>query len=371
MDNKINQSGLSELLAQKSGISKTAAEQFVKSFFDTITEKILEEGLVKVKGLGTFKLIQLDNRESVNVNTGERFTIEGHQKITFIPDSELKDSVNMPFSAFETVLLSEEQAAELEKMNVSVEDVSKNDGSDEPDESGPSQSVAATQGKVPAIAQSGKTTHQSSRKKDSRSLQVGLKILFWMLASILMAGVLAYVLWPLFANRIFDNQESGRASKDNVETLVGNDGSDNGDNVAVQDSEVIGESEDTMSEKTVKSQSEEKVETVVGKIGPDMQKVATETPKTVRETPKPQFVLLESDVARNLSDYSVADTVNYRTDGVLVVHVMEPGETLTKLALKYYGTKKLWPYIASYNKSLDMNSIRPGTKVIVPNLCNR
>ena len=90
MDNKINLSQLAERLAQDGGISKAASEQFVKNFFDIITQNVISDGLVKVKGLGTFKLVQMEDRESVNVNTGERFTIEGHQKISFIPDPDLK-----------------------------------------------------------------------------------------------------------------------------------------------------------------------------------------------------------------------------------------------------------------------------------------
>ena len=81
MNNKINLSQLAEMLAQVGGMSKTASEQFVKTFFDIISQGVLSEGLVKVKGLGTFKLLQMEDRESINVNTGERFTIEGHQKI--------------------------------------------------------------------------------------------------------------------------------------------------------------------------------------------------------------------------------------------------------------------------------------------------
>ena len=119
MDNKINLSQLAERMAQEAGMSKAAAEQFVKNFFDIISQNVLTEGIVKVKGFGTFKLIQMEDRESVNVNTGERFTIEGHQKIAFIPDADLKERVNKPFAAFETVPITEEQAAVIGKMEES------------------------------------------------------------------------------------------------------------------------------------------------------------------------------------------------------------------------------------------------------------
>ena len=93
MDKKINLSQLADMLSQQGGMSKSASEQFVKTFFDIISNTVLQEGLVKVKGFGTFKLLQMEDRESVNVNTGERFTIEGHQKISFTPDAELKERI--------------------------------------------------------------------------------------------------------------------------------------------------------------------------------------------------------------------------------------------------------------------------------------
>ena len=119
MDNKINLSQLADLLSQAGGMSKAASEQFVKNFFDIISQSVLTEGVVKVKGLGTFKLVDMEDRESVNVNTGERFTIEGHQKISFVPDADLKDRINKPFASFETVEITEEQAARLDSMEQS------------------------------------------------------------------------------------------------------------------------------------------------------------------------------------------------------------------------------------------------------------
>ena len=62
---------------------------------------------VKIRGLGTFKLIDVGSRESVNVNTGERFEIQGHTKVSFTPEPALKDIINRPFSHFETVVLND------------------------------------------------------------------------------------------------------------------------------------------------------------------------------------------------------------------------------------------------------------------------
>ena len=96
----------SKLIAQN-GLSKKEATLFINMMFDTIREALEREKMVKVKGLGIFKIIDVESRESVNVNTGERVLIEGHNKITFTPDALMKELVNKPFSQFETVVLND------------------------------------------------------------------------------------------------------------------------------------------------------------------------------------------------------------------------------------------------------------------------
>ena len=107
MNEKLNIQNLTEELAETHGLSKKNAESFVKDFFSLIEEALEKDKYVKVKGIGTFKLIDVDSRESINVNTGERIEIQGHSKISFTPDNSLKEVVNKPFSAFETVVLAD------------------------------------------------------------------------------------------------------------------------------------------------------------------------------------------------------------------------------------------------------------------------
>jgi nucleoid DNA-binding protein len=83
------------------------AETFVAMLFDVVNDGLMKDKLVKVKGLGTFKVASVKDRESVNVNTGERVLIEGHDKITFTPDAALRDFVNKPFAQFETVIVKD------------------------------------------------------------------------------------------------------------------------------------------------------------------------------------------------------------------------------------------------------------------------
>lgn len=96
-----------DLLSEKHGMNKKDAEKFVKEFFLLIEEALERDRSVKIKGLGTFKLVEVESRESVKVNTGERFQIEGYTKVSFVPDTSLRDIINKPFAHFETVVLNE------------------------------------------------------------------------------------------------------------------------------------------------------------------------------------------------------------------------------------------------------------------------
>lgn len=95
------------MLTSKMGLEVVEAEAFITTMFKVVNEGLKEDKLVKIKGLGTFKLTKVSARESVDVNTGERIVIEGREKISFTPDNYMRDLVNSPFSQFETVVLSD------------------------------------------------------------------------------------------------------------------------------------------------------------------------------------------------------------------------------------------------------------------------
>lgn len=107
MDNKILQQHLADSLAERANITKRKAEAFVRSFFEATEDALIRDGIVKVKGFGTTKIISVSERESVNINTGERFQIESHDKITFTPDANFRDLVNRPFAHFTTIVLED------------------------------------------------------------------------------------------------------------------------------------------------------------------------------------------------------------------------------------------------------------------------
>lgn len=315
MDNKINLSQLADLLAQAGGMSKAASEQFVKNFFDIISQSVLSEGIVKVKGLGTFKLIRMEDRESVNVNSGERFTIEGHQKISFIPDADLKERINKPFAAFETVQITQEQAAQIGQMeHAQVQDTDN------------SKSLTT---KITDSMEKGKAKEPNKELKESKKeVKEENKKSCWNLwikifIGVLVLALIVVLLWPVIG---------GKALK-----------------------------------KADKNVKEKAPVTTVAK--PDTVKKAT-APKPKEEA---KFALTKEDQAKALPLFTVADTVNYKITGTMTTHTMVKGDMLTTIALKYYGTKKLWPYIAKYNglKPRQFKKMPVGYKVKVPKLANK
>lgn len=116
MNSKITLPRLVAALAARRGISKRQSEEFLKALFATVADALVERDTVKIKGLGTFKVSRVDSRKSVNVSTGEDHEIPAHDKVVFVPDKELAAAVNAPFEMFETVELDDavdENALEL------------------------------------------------------------------------------------------------------------------------------------------------------------------------------------------------------------------------------------------------------------------
>lgn len=106
--NKTGIKELAELLVEKYGLDKASANKFVEQMFRVLKEGLQQDKNVKIKDLGAFKLTNIAARKSVNVNTGEPIIIEGREKITFTPDSSMRDRVNKPFSQFDTVALNDD-----------------------------------------------------------------------------------------------------------------------------------------------------------------------------------------------------------------------------------------------------------------------
>lgn len=348
MDKKINLSQLADLMSQAGKMSKAASEQFVKAFFDIISQSVLSDGMVKIKGFGTFKLIQMEDRESVNVNTGERFTIEGHQKISFIPDAELKDRINKPFAAFDTVEITEQQAQELTRIEETEEkeslttkitdsmeignenEMNLNDNEMDLNENemnlneNENEMEMGTEGNDMDMMSDDEEPKKESNKDPKKGDKKCIKIIIWVLSIILVLALIVFLLWPVIG---------GKALK--------------------------------------------KADKAVKEKAPATTVVVTDTVKKAAPAPKPKaeakFHLTKEDEAKALPLFGVGDTVNYKITGTMTVHTMVKGDMLTTISLKYYGTKKLWPYIAKYNglKSRSFKKMPVGYKVKVPALANK
>lgn len=122
MDNrtKLNLSLLAESHSKRTGAARSECEDFARTFFDTITKALQDEELVKIKGFGTFKKVQISARESVDVNTGNRILIDAYTKIQFVPEQSVKDIINAPFSSFSSVQIEDNDSEDALKEKFSV-----------------------------------------------------------------------------------------------------------------------------------------------------------------------------------------------------------------------------------------------------------
>lgn len=379
MAKRYNLSQLTDAFATQTGMSKTDSERFIKSFFDMISEGLMVNGRVKIKGLGTFRVVQVKDRESVRVNTGERFVIPGYRKVAFTPDNNLKESINKPFSAFETVVLTDTQAGLLETVDEPESKAAKrptdaakvtesSSGQKRESASEPVSAQEPVTEKVSKQESKPKSKSKSKSKPKSKSekarktgekisAKVGepqvkeitrkrgtrliLKFLLWILAILLVLLVLTYLFWPLLGQKFFKQFDiESRRKTDRIETVIDQDAGD----VTMQPGA-----------ESMEPAGVEPTEEVV-------------QPEQIRSssTPSAVFRLNVADQNKDLADFTAADTVNYRMTGTMSTHYVKSGETLTRIALNYYGTKKLWPYIAAYNKMSNYNALKIGRKLLIP-----
>lgn len=164
---KFSLNTLGKLLADKSGLSQVEAELFIRKMFDVCNQGLEADKQVKIKWLGTFKVQATKDRESINVNTGERFTIEGRDKLTFTPDNILKEIVNKPFAQFETVVVND---------GVDFDEIDEKFG-EEQTEDAPSEVIdfldeeeAATPNQDVVVTESEKEKEKEKEKEDEDEL---------------------------------------------------------------------------------------------------------------------------------------------------------------------------------------------------------
>lgn len=437
MNEKLNIQNLIEMLAEKHGMDKTDAESFVKEFFQLIEESLESDKYVKIKGLGTFKLIDVDSRESVNINTGERFEIQGHTKVSFTPEPTLKDLINKPFSHFETVVLNDETVLEDTAMGDNSEEEEKEENFVEPESS---TVVVESQVVVQETAEviEEKTENAEEELIETVEEQVILTV-EEVVEDIKEQPVSEEAPSVCQAESILSSEESVVSSEESnlavAESVIPMD-----EPVAEAPIEQKAQEElvptyevpepplppvnkedsstmkffigivvlvvllcigavtfmyypdllDRMSTPSKEKVADEKVEkpaapivltdsitqkdtaTVVAKKDTVAEVV---TPKVVEE-PKP-VVKQETPVVAPKRETKKAaatsfepDSVNYKIVGTKTTYTIQEGETLTKVALRFYGTKALWPYIVKHNSGVIKNPdhVPYGTVIKIPEL---
>ena len=422
MDAKLNQSDLISLLAKGRNISVAKAELFTKNFFDLIIEGLEQDGIVKINGLGTFKITDVASRGSVNVNTGEKIEIKGHNKLTFIPADALKDEVNQPFAMFEPVEVDDiyqpDSANEPENED-SVEPVETADTTENVVETAIATSVEVNKedveegiveetvepevNEVPVAEMpfpeveieqemTVPTTEEENNEESVAEIEQETvnvqerpaepvvvrvpkkaqpeqkpvpdkKKKNWL--NIAISVIMGFAVGFILVDRMSRDGVSNEASvgvdtnMDVIATTV------NRPELPVEDKSV----NDTIAETATIILPTTDTDGVVAEkeISGDENVIANEL--TVDEAYA--FVMVDGLAAMNLKNITVSDTLHYVADGNLVEHTVASDETLTKIARLYYGDKKLWPYIVKYNNMDKPNDLCRGMKLVIPRLLPR
>ena len=366
MNEKLNIQDLIDLLAEKHGMSKKNADSFVKEFFQLIEEALEKDKYVKVKGLGAFKLIDVESRESVNVNTGERFEIQGHTKVSFTPEPALKDLINKPFSHFETVVLNDNTVLEDTPVDDSDNEDEENAGQkteevtaatsedietpkekiENREEAAISEEVTISEAATTFETATSEETMTSEEEKtetpeeaevmktdastESSTMKYFIGIVVFVV--LLCAGAIAY----LYSPELFDNL----SSEPPVEKVVDAGTDKPADNTALADSVAVKDTVTVTEADTDTASGRPVAEPVTKK--PDAPVVARR-PDPVNTTPVSQTQKTTAQTQKTTGTAYIPDSTSYTIVGTETTYTIKSGETLTKVALRFYGTKVLYP----------------------------
>ena len=496
MNERLTIQDLIDLLAAKQGISKKDAEVFVKEFFLLIEQALEKDKNVKIKGLGTFKLIDVDSRESVNINTGERFQIKGHTKVSFSPDTSLRDTINKPFAHFETVVLNagtvledtpvemegeeedavlddvaaedmateevatEDVAADNPAVDIAVaehiasadittadvttetvatetvstedittecsvnenvisqdatvetavsiadspeEDTAKQEGPVEPEVSAESEGgaesdapaqrehraqmeevhVADSQDVVLNAVEEEKaaSAFNAELKEDNNPAPKEKSVLSYLIGAIvvvllLCGGILVSLYYPdfLLSQSTEDESNTLLAAEQEVQPeIMYADSVGQKDSVQAAVKEVLPDT--VVNKKTRSAEVAMPVSKKKQREEVSAEKVNKSTPKTAPSTmskaaPSTTAKTTSPTTPKATSPTTYSDDVNYKIVGTKTNHTVKAGETLTRISLRYYGTKAMWPYIVKHNKGVIKNpdNVPYGTKIKIPEL---
>lgn len=381
MDAKINLQQLAKSMAQRKKISQRAAEAFLRSFFDAIIQNVTIAKMVKIKGLGIFKLIEVQDRESVDVTTGERIVIPGHSKLSFSPDISLRNLINKPFADFQTVIIND--GTSLEEMEMIPEEAlaDEEEEQDEQDEE--------------ELRQEAESEEESeSELEPEPELESELE-------------------------EESEEQNDTPESEDEPEPEPESEPEPKPEPVLESDSEsvpspVMVQKKDEVSEKIVQIRAmtfAEKCAMVVGGIllflagyychvlfsssdSPVVEEELASVESPIEEILEDTLALTEDTIPTILTQDDVEGTDSaaatvperversqeeairptlvsgrkYQITGTRKTHVMKPGDYLTKIALEEYGAREFAKYIIAHNHFTDPNNVPVGKEILLPEL---
>lgn len=369
MSDKLTLHELVDLFARKSQLSQADAVLFAKEFLSLIEEALVRDRYVKIKGLGTFKLITVDATEETASNGPEITDSQLYTRVSFIPETGLKDLVNKPFAHFQPVLLKDEvHFTDLPEGEIEVEsqktvtEEEKTGETDaviefptEPVMEGTDEVLSQTEAASPIeeeLVQAPITEEVKEKQEDAlpekeeKIPAVALtpsgkeaNVSWCMIASILLAGIFigGIVTWVLTSGRRYIPEQVVEKLMNETQKTpapVVPDSLQVADTLVVKKYSSLVQKKDTL--KTV-AKKEEKTP-------------VASTPVPKRET--------------------LADTVEYQITGNQGSYTLKPGESLVRVALKFYGNKKLWPYLVKHNKAIIKNpdNVSVGTTIQIPQL---
>ncbi|MBR4848455.1 MAG: HU family DNA-binding protein [Bacteroidaceae bacterium] len=424
MDAKLNHSDLSALLAKEAGMSLAKADLLTKTVFDLIIEGLEQDGAVKINGLGTFKLTDVASRSSVNVNTGEKFEIKGHKKLVFTPADTLKECVNQPFAMFEPVEVDETYCDDAEDENEAIDDenVSTEDIQTDVEETVESNELAIVEESVvveepvvevveetvaeDAVVEENSTEQEEEQaeaqqepqveevtvefaeleekpvaerlkrpepvmvhvpKKDKKPFAVPEKkekkkrVWLYVVFAVLFVVAAFATLFVLYITPV----ETDDVRIDTVTRIEHKTDAVTGATVVEKSVAKTEYKPDAVSGATVDATSgatPQDKELVVNEASLDA--LALEPAEPVEY----KFVITDELALLDLKNVTKADTMLYDMVDVWAEHKVVPGETLTRIALKYYGDKRLWPYIVKYNSLPRPDALSKGMKILIPKL---
>lgn len=365
MEKKTNLQDIIKLFITEHEIEPDKAQAFANVFFETIIEGLEQDGIVKIKGLGTFKLVTVEPRESINVNTGERIEIPSYTKISFTPENVLRERINKPFEHFETVILNDEtildqeveepkeeekedeivplvanatlsnfvndEIKDPEDMNTEEEPLEKQDETDEVEVTENEETNEDSESIEETPEEQENLVATKDPKKPTTSKAQNYLIALIVVVLLLCGLVLLFLYYPdLFCSRSSSNKQP-----------------------VVEDIEQYSE------QSTIPLDSIES-----GK----------ETKDTIKVDSAKGSLQVDTISALNPRSQSLVpvrpDSTSYDIVGTKTTYTLKPGETLIRVSLRFYNTKDLWPYLYKYNQDRIKNPdvVPTGTTLKIPEL---